>query len=64
MRAYPKVSRRALGKTTEYGKRDLPLDGKRTHNNRRMEPVMGPHKNKGICFPVLWQTHEMNKFTN
>ncbi len=30
MRAYPGVSRRAFGKTTEYCKCDLLRDGKRT----------------------------------
>ena len=55
MRAYLKVSRRALGKTTEYCECDLPRCGKRTQIKKEDgtgDGFQNKQKNNGICFPV------------
>ena len=55
MRAYLKVSRRALGKTTEYCKCDLSRSGKRTQIKKEDgtgDGSQNKQKNNGICFPV------------
>ena len=55
MRAYLKVSRRALGKTTEYCECDLSRSGKRTQIKKEDgtgDGSQNKQKNNGICFPV------------
>ena len=55
MRAYLKVSRRALGKTTEYCECDLSRNGKRTQIKKEDgtgDGSQNKQKNNGICFPV------------
>lgn len=55
MRAYLKVSRRALGKTTEYCECDLSRSGKRKQIKKEDgtgDGSQNKQKNNGICFPV------------
>ena len=55
MRAYLGVSRRALGKTTEYCECDLSRSGKRTQIKKEDgtgDGSQNKQKNNGICFPV------------
>ena len=67
MRAYPLISRRVRGKTTEYCKCDLSRSGKRTQIKKEDGTGDGSRKNNGICFPVYLaitrneQKNEQNK---
>ena len=67
MRAYLKVSRRALGKTTEYCECDLSRSGKRTQIKKEDgtgDGSQNKQKTMGFAFQFLWQSQKMNKKMN